>query len=65
MTPHCFAHRVVVGKPVCCVCGLMFLRNDLTEWCVKRGCDYADAPGFKNAVATLPERFRQRKEKAS
>lgn len=39
--------------PVCKGCGLLALRNALTDWCIKRGCNYDEHPGYKGAVATL------------
>jgi hypothetical protein len=29
-----------------------------SKWCVRYGCNYAEHPGYRNAVATLPARHR-------
>jgi hypothetical protein len=42
------------GKPFCVTCGLLLLRNPLTDWCVRKGCYADDHPGWKHARATLP-----------
>jgi hypothetical protein len=52
------AGRTIAGKPYCVNCGLVLLRNLLTDWCARRGCGYADDPGYSNALATLPARHR-------
>lgn len=38
MRPHCFAHLKAGGKPYCCVCGLLMLRNKATLKAIQRGC---------------------------
>lgn len=39
--------------PVCRHCGLVWLRNELTAWCVRQGCNNAEHPEFKNACKRL------------
>lgn len=34
----------------CSRCGLVRLKNPLTEWCVKKGCYYDEHPSFKTVV---------------
>lgn len=53
VTPHQWAKRKALPWPVCRCCGLVQLRNPLTAWCVARGCDYAEAPGYAAAVREL------------
>lgn len=48
-----------IGRPVCSLCGLVRLKNTLTEWCIAKGCDYEDAPGYREALRTLPAVHRQ------
>lgn len=57
MTGHNFK-KTIAGKQYCTGCGLVLLRNALTEWCVKRGCDYADDRGYQQALANLPAQHR-------
>lgn len=38
---------------VCRHCGLVYLRNALTQWCIDRGCDYSDDPGYRTAIRNL------------
>ncbi len=61
VTPHHFVARRSVGREVCQGCGLLRLRNDLTEWAVKRGCDYREAAGYADALRMLPAAFRLRR----
>lgn len=51
--PH--SPHVVKGIPwrVCRGCGLVYLRNPLTEWCIRQGCNHDEHPGYRSAVATL------------
>jgi len=34
-------------------CGLIALRNELTRWCIRHGCDYDEHPGYAMAVKEL------------
>jgi hypothetical protein len=49
----------IVGRAVCTNCGLMRLRNLLTDWCVEKGCEYSEHPGYEGALRTLPARHRE------
>lgn len=40
----------------CIGCGLVRLRNRLTDWCVAKGCDHTEHPGYKAAVQLLGTR---------
>lgn len=61
MTPHRFnAWRVGRGRKaktmpwnLCNGCGLVRLRNALTDWCARHGCDYDEHPGYRAAVHRL------------
>ena len=35
---------------VCASCGLIYLHNDLTKYCIKSGCNYSDLPNFKDII---------------
>ena len=35
---------------VCWGCGLVFLHNSLTSWCVTKGCNYQDHPEYAKQV---------------
>lgn len=37
----------------CTGCGLLRLRNPLTDWCDRNGCNHADLPGYAAAVRSL------------
>ena len=52
MSDSSHAPRLLKGIswPVCRKCGLVYLKNPLTAWCIKMGCDYADKPNFKAVV---------------
>lgn len=34
-------------------CGLVRLKNEFTEWCVRHGCNNAEAPGYRAARKAL------------
>ena len=36
---------------VCQKCGLVTLRNSITEWCLRMGCNAGDHSGYKAALA--------------
>jgi hypothetical protein len=40
-------------KPICQRCGLMRLRNPITQWCVKHGCYHEDHPLYKRKLKEL------------
>ncbi len=46
-------HRFT-ARMICARCGLLRLRNALTDWCVSKGCNFRDHPGFTDATRRLP-----------
>jgi len=60
---HCFKSdrpsARFMARAVCINCGLVRLKNLLTEWAIARGCDYDEHPGWAEARRTLPERHRK------
>jgi len=42
-----------IAYPVCLGCGLVRLRNPLTDWCVSKGCDYDDLPEYPKMLKIL------------
>ena len=50
---HTFKPMPRIGKQLCSGCGLLALRNDITRWCIKKGCNYADNPHHKAALRRL------------
>lgn len=34
----------IVGKDYCVKCGLLYLRNEFTQWAIKMGCNNEDHP---------------------
>lgn len=53
VTPHSWGKRKGLPWPVCRGCGLVHLRNPLTEWCVRNGCEHEEHPGYRSAVRSL------------
>lgn len=53
MEGHSWVSSKKLPWPYCKRCKLLKLRNRLTDWCVKHGCNSADHPGYKSAVKTL------------
>lgn len=39
--------------PCCRYCGLLRLQNRLTEWCIRKGCDYEEHPEYLKMVRAL------------
>lgn len=36
---------------VCCInCGLLSLKNDLTNWATEKGCNHKNHPSYKNKL---------------
>ena len=40
----------------CPRCGLMYLKNQITRWCIKMGCDYEYHPQYKQMLKKLTKR---------
>ena len=38
---------------VCCRCGLVYLKNPLTKWCIKTGCNNEYHPQYKKKLKEL------------
>lgn len=49
--PHHWITYKRLPWPVCAHCGLVRLKNDLTAFAVKHGCDHRDHPGYAAALA--------------
>ena len=49
----------LTGRAICINCGLLRLRNALTDWCASKGCNYDDHPGYAAALRALPEQHRR------
>lgn len=46
LEPHQFGTRKGIPWSSCKSCGLLNLRNELTAWCVKMGCNASDHPEY-------------------
>jgi hypothetical protein len=44
--PHAFAPTKKLAWLRCKHCGLLTLRNQLTDWCIRMGCNAADHPEY-------------------
>lgn len=51
--PHAWKAIKGLPWPVCTGCGLLRLKNALTDWCVRHGCNHEDHPGYAEAVKRL------------
>lgn len=47
LEPHAFAPVKRLAWLRCKHCGLLTLRNDLTAWCIRMGCNAEDHPEFR------------------
>lgn len=54
---HKFYASSTCGKHVCWQCGLIALRNKATEWCIEKGCNYADHDSYKSTMTRLTKTF--------
>lgn len=43
--PHRFHKFRVLPWPVC-ECGLIYLKNPFTQWCVEHGCNHEEHPSY-------------------
>jgi len=54
--PHKWHSIKGIPWPVCKRCGLVRLKNEFTEWCIRHGCNNAEAPGYRSARKALTRR---------
>lgn len=38
---------------VCRKCGLIYLKNEFTDWCIKKGCNNEDHPDYNHVRLKL------------
>jgi hypothetical protein len=50
--PHNF-NRKLNHWQYCSKCGLVALKNKLTEWCISKGCDYKDHPSYPSKLKDI------------
>lgn len=53
MKGHSFQILKGTGKQFCTSCGLVALNNQITQWCINKGCNYSDHPQFKSTLKRL------------
>lgn len=53
MKGHSWIPLKGVGKNYCSGCGLVALNNKITQWCIKKGCNFSDSPYYKPALKRL------------
>lgn len=52
--PHHFipcGKKTRIPNQYCINCGLIYLKNELTEWAVRQGCNYKEHVSYKNKLA--------------
>ena len=42
----------------CPKCGLLYLKNPITKWCIKMGCDHHYRPQYEHMLKKLTSRRR-------
>ncbi len=57
MEPHTFTRQICSWR-YCAKCGLIALSNPFTQWCIKKGCNYEDHPGYKAERAKTGKRWK-------
>ena len=53
---HEFARLKAIPWPICRRCGLVWLRNPISDWAVRHGCGHADRPDYRAVLARLTVR---------
>lgn len=53
MVGHVWEPMKGIGKQRCKYCGLVALRNPLTQWCIDKGCNHEDHPQYEKMVKKL------------
>lgn len=53
MRGHSFTPLKGVGKSWCKNCGLVALRNPISDWCVDKGCEYKSHTQYQAALKRL------------
>lgn len=48
LEPHNFKTWKKIAWPICVKCGLIALKNPLTEWAMKQGCNHKDHPSYES-----------------
>jgi hypothetical protein len=61
LVPHRYGILKGFAWPVCIECGHVFLKNYLSAWIDKTGCDHKWHPGYRKALVTEVRRWRQDK----
>lgn len=51
--PHTFKSQRFWSKGMCVKCGLLYLNNALTKWCISKGCLYSWHPQFRDTIRRL------------
>lgn len=52
--PHSF-NRKIKHWNYCGHCGLVALKNSLTEWCIAKGCNFSYHPSYKHKLKGVTE----------
>lgn len=55
---HNFILMKGIGKHVCKRCGLVSLRNEISQWCVDKGCYYEDHNQHDLVLKRLTKQIR-------
>lgn len=56
MEPHKIIYPKYSHWPMCQYCGLIFLKNDITRWSIKMGCDHKNHPQFEKKLEQYTKR---------
>lgn len=48
----------LTGRAICVGCGVLRLKNLLTDWIIARGCNYGEHQGYPEALRHLPAAHR-------
>lgn len=56
LEPHSFYLSKKLPWQRCKKCGLLSLRNELTEWCTRMGCNASDHPDYPNRLRNAKPR---------
>jgi hypothetical protein len=48
---YSFGKKTKVAHLYCGHCGFIYLKNELSEWVAKVGCNYREHPSYKNKLS--------------
>lgn len=48
-------------REICVKCGLVYLKNALTQWCIEQGCNHMDHTNYQKKLIELVDEHNRTK----